>query len=538
MERGTPGIRGGQRKAGTTRPAARVAADNRRAAPANQEIDAEIDAEIDTELGTELGTESEMLLGASPLMVALSHGGVTQTPLERTERQRSLKSVNQRRLLPSRRSPHDSEIRRLALPALGALAAEPLYVLVDTAIVGRLGIEPLAGLAVAGIVLTAMYGICNFLAYSTTALVARRVGANDPRGAAELGVDGAAVALSLGIALMVIGLLGAPLIVDAMGASSSAAPYALEYLRISLFGAPAMLFMLAGSGYLRGRQDTRTTLVIAVAANIINLALELIFVYGLDAGIAGSAWGTVVAQWAAAIAFAVIMVRSVRATGARHRPRLSGMRHTAVVGGPLIVRTLALIFVFLATTNLTARISDSAVAAYQIAFQIFILLALTVDALAIASQALIGKFLGANDPDSARASARRMLEWGVLVGLILAVVLTVFRYDLVAIFTNDSATRELAAQMILVVAVLQPLNAVVFVLDGVLIGAGDQRFLAVAMVIATIGVWIPAVLIITELGGGPVALWGALALFFVARAVGLGIRFRSHAWEVSGANRR
>ncbi len=441
------------------------------------------------------------------------------------------------KIFPARTSPHDAAIRRLALPALGALAAEPLYVLIDTAIVGHLGTQALAGLAIAGIVLTGAYGIFNFLAYSTTALVARRIGSGDRRGAAELGVDGAAVAVVTGGTLMVVGIVAAELIVEAMGASKSVQPYALEYLRISLLGAPAMLFMLAGSGYQRGRQDTRSTLVIAVAANLINLALEIIFVYGLDGGIGGSAWGTVVAQWVAAGAFAVLLFRSVRATGARARPQGAGMRQTLVVGGPLIVRTGALLIVFVGTTNLTARISDTAVAAYQITFQIFLLLALAVDAIAIAAQALVGNFLGGNDPTAARAAGRRMIEWGILVGLVIAVVLAIFRYDLADIFTNDQTTSDLAAQMILVVALLQPLNAIVFVLDGILIGAGDQRFLALAMIIATIGVWTPAVLIITEIGGGPLALWGALALFIGARSVGLGWRFRGPAWAIGGAKR-
>jgi putative MATE family efflux protein len=281
------------------------------------------------------------------------------------------------RLLPARTSPHDREIWRLALPAFGALAAEPLYVLVDTAIVGRLGTRPLAGLAVAGAVLTAAFALFNFLAYSTTAAVARRLGAGDRRVAAELGVDGAWLGLGLGVALMLIGLLASSWIVDAMGASANIAPFALEYLRISLLGAPALLVALAGTGYLRGMQDTRTTLYIAVGAALLNLALEIVFVYGFDWGIAGSAWGTVIAQLAAASAFVAIVVRSVRRESASLRPSRSGIRQTAVVGGPLIVRTASLLVVFLATTNLAARISDDAVAANQIVFGIFLFLALS-----------------------------------------------------------------------------------------------------------------------------------------------------------------
>jgi putative MATE family efflux protein len=438
---------------------------------------------------------------------------------------------------PTRRSPYDAEIWRLALPAFGALAAEPLYVLVDTAIVGQLGTRQLAGLAIAGTVLTAAYALCNFLAYSTTAAVARQVGAGDRRAAAALGVDGAWLAAGLGVALALVGFAASSWIVDAMGASAGARPYALEYLRISLIGAPFMLVMFAGAGYLRGLQDTRTTLVVAVAANVLNLALEVLFVYGFDWGVAGSAWGTVLAQIAAGITYVVIIARSARRADAPLQPTRAGVRQTAVVGGPLIVRTASLLVVFLATTALAARISDDAVAAHQIAYQVFIFLALSLDALAIAAQAMIGRSLGASDSIQARAAARRMIEWGVVVGVGFGVLLALVRPWLVPVFTDDAGVRDLAEQLLLVVAVLQPLVAVVFVLDGVLIGAGDQRFLAAAMLVATFGVYAPAALLVEIAGGGIEALWGALALWCVARAVGLGIRYVSPRWQVTGAVR-
>jgi len=445
---------------------------------------------------------------------------------------RSLASV-----VPARRSPHDRDILRLALPAFGALAAEPLYVLADTAIVGRLGTRPLAGLAVAGIVLTAAFAVFNFLAYSTTSAVARRIGAKDPRAAAELGVDGMWLALGLGVTLAVIGLACSSLIVDAMGASARVRPFALTYLRISLIGAPAMLVMLAATGYFRGLQDTRTTLTIAVGSNVLNIVLEVLFVYGLDAGIAGSAWGTVCAQVAGAGVYVVIVGRKVRTEGAGVWPRRAGVRQTAVVGGPLIVRTASLLAVFLAATNIAARLGDDDVAAHQIAFQVFLFLALSLDALAIAGQALIGRFLGASDAAQARAAARRMIEWGVLVGVGFGIVLAALDPLLVRVFTDDSGVRDLASQLLLVVAALQPLNAVVFVLDGVLIGAGDQRFLALAMAVATFAVFTPAAVIVSEADAGLLALWGALALWFGARAVGLIVRYLSPHWQVTGAVR-
>jgi len=442
-----------------------------------------------------------------------------------------------RRAWPARRSPYDAEIWRLALPAFGALAAEPLYVLVDTAIVGQLGTRQLAGLAVAGSVLTAAFALCNFLAYSTTAAVARQVGAGNRRAAAALGIDGAWLAVALGVVIAIAGFAASRWIVEAMGASPRVAPYALQYLRISLVGAPFMLLMLAGAGYLRGVQDTRTTLVIAIAANILNLLLEVLFVYGFDWGIAGSAWGTVLAQIAAGVAYVAIVRRSARSERAELLPTRAGVRQTAVIGGPLVVRTASLLAVFLATTALAARISDDAVAAHQIAFQVFLLLALSLDALAIAAQAMIGRSLGADDAPQARDASRRMIEWGLVVGIGFGVLLAVARSWLIPVFTDDPGVEHLANQLLLVVALLQPLSAYVFVLDGVLIGAGDQRFLAGAMLVATLAVYTPAALAVSFAGGGVVALWGALALWFVARAVGVGGRFMSPHWQVTGATR-
>jgi putative MATE family efflux protein len=437
----------------------------------------------------------------------------------------------------ARRSPYDREILRLALPAFGALAAEPLYVLADTAIVGRLGTRPLAGLAVAGIVLTAAFAVFNFLAYSTTAAVARRIGAGDRRAAAEQGIDGMWLALGLGVVLLIVGIALAPDIVNAMGASARVRPFALTYLRISMSGAPALLLTLAGTGYLRGVQDTRTTLVIAVAANALNLALEVLFVFGFDWGIAGSAWGTVAAQLAVAVAYLLIVSRSARAEAVPVRPRATGIRQTAVVGGPLIVRTASLLATFLATTNLAARIGDDDVAAHQIAFQVFLFLALSLDALAIAGQAMIGRFLGAANAAQARDAARRMIEWGVGVGLVFGVLLAAGAPWLVRVFSDNGDVQHLALELLFVVAALQPLNAVVFVLDGVLIGAGDQRYLALGMVFATFLVFAPLAAVMHTLSAGVLALWGALAAWFVARAVALVIRYAGPRWQVTGAVR-
>lgn len=445
--------------------------------------------------------------------------------------------ANPRRLrLPARRSEHDRAIVALAVPAFGALIAEPLYLLADTAIVGNLGVRPLGGLAVAGIVLTAAFGIFNFLAYSTTSAVARQLGAGNDRAAAEQGIDGMWLAAGLGVALTVAGILLAPLIVDVMGSSADVRPFALTYLRISLLGAPFMLVALAGAGYLRGMQDTKTTLVIAIAANTVNLALELLLVYGFDRGIAGSAWGTVIAQAGAAVAFLVIVCRSAHRADAKIRPRAAGVKTTAVVGSHLVVRTGSLLLALLITTAVAARISDVAVAAHQIAFQIWTFLALALDAIAIAGQALVGRFLGGDDEPGARAASRRMLELGLTAGIVFAVLTGLIRPIVVPWFTDSPAVEHLAEQVLWVVAALQPVAAAVFVLDGILIGAGDSRFLALAMAVATL-VYLPAVAFVAWSDGGLLMLWTAFSLWVVARLVGMGARFASDRWAVTGAVR-
>jgi putative MATE family efflux protein len=436
-----------------------------------------------------------------------------------------------------RRSPHDREIVRLAVPALGALAAEPLYLLADTAIVGHLGTGPLAGLAVAGTVLTAAFSVFNFLAYSTTASVARQLGAGNRRAAAEYGVDGCWLAAGLGLLLTALGLLFAPLIVDAMGASNAVHPYAVTYLRISILGAPALLLMLAGAGYLRGMQDTRTTLVVAVASNTANLVLEVLFVYVLDLGIAGSAWGTVIAQVGGAAAYLVVLGRAAARMHASLRPRPAGIRANASVGSRLVIRTAALLVTLLTATAIAARFGDDDVAAHQVAMQIFLFLALSLDALAIAAQAMVGRYLGADATRDARSSARRLLEWGVAAGVVVGIAVAATRPWLAALFTNDTDVRTLVEQVLWFVAALQPIAAVVFVLDGVLIGAGDAGYLALAMLAATVAVYLPVALVVAATDAGLLWLWGAISLWVVARLVGMVARYRTDRWQVTGAVR-
>jgi putative MATE family efflux protein len=434
------------------------------------------------------------------------------------------------------RSPFDREIARLAVPAIGALAAEPLYVLTDTAIVGRIGTAPLGGLAVAATLVLTGYSVFVFLAYGTTGTVARLLGAGEAARAAHQGVQALWLALGIGVALAAAGLAFAEPVVRLMGAGPEVAPYALTYLRISMAGVPSLLLALAGTGYLRGLQDTRTPLVVAVASALGNLVLELVLVFGLDTGIAGSAWSTVVAQTAAASVYVTIVARHVRGHGVAVRPDRAALAALATVSRDLFVRTAALRGSLTVATAVAARIGVVDLGAHQVAFEVWSFLALVLDAIAIAGQAMVGRLLGAGDAVAARAASRRMLEWGVAAGGLLGVVVLALSGVLPDLFTNDPAVASLAGSLLVFVAVLQPLNAVVFVLDGVLIGAGDLRYLAWAMTVAAVA-FVPAALAVLATGAGIRWLWASLALLMAARMVALGVRWQRGAWAVVGAER-
>ncbi|MDO0934607.1 MATE family efflux transporter [Streptomyces sp. DG2A-72] len=434
------------------------------------------------------------------------------------------------------RRQHDREIVALAVPAFGALVAEPLFVMADSAIVGHLGTAQLAGLGVASALLMTAVSVFVFLAYATTAAVARRVGANDLQSAIRQGVDGIWLALLLGAAVVAVVLPTAPALVDLFGASDTAAPYATTYLRISALGIPAMLVVLAATGVLRGLQDTKTPLYVAMAGFIANGALNMGLVYGADLGIAGSAWGTVIAQFGMATAYLVVVVRGARSHGASLRPDIAGIRASAQAGLPLLVRTLSLRAILVIATAVAARLGDADVAAHQIILSLWSLLAFALDAIAIAGQAIIGRHLGAGDTEGARAACRRMVEWGIATGVVLGLLVMLTRPLLLPLFTSDSVVKDAALPALLMVALSQPICGIVFVLDGVLMGAGDGPYLAWAMVV-TLAVFVPVALLIPTLGGGLTAVWAAMTLMMTVRMLTLWLRTRSGRWIVTGATR-
>ncbi|MFE9404502.1 MATE family efflux transporter [Streptomyces sp. NPDC006530] len=431
---------------------------------------------------------------------------------------------------------HDREIVSLAVPAFGALVAEPLFVMADSAIVGHLGTPQLAGLGIAAPLLTTAVSIFVFLAYATTAAVSRRVGAGDLRAAIRQGMDGIWLALLLGAVVVAAVVPSAPWLVGLFGASETAAPYAVTYLRISALGIPAMLVVLASTGILRGLQDTRKPLYVAIGGFTANGALNLGLVYGAGLGIAGSAWGTVIAQFGMAAVYLTVVVRGARRHGASLRPDLAGIRNSAQAGAPLLVRTLSLRAVLMIATAVAARLGDADIAAHQIILSLWSLMAFALDAIAIAGQGIIGRYLGAGDAKGAKQACRRMVEWGIAFGVLLGVLVVAARPLFVPLFTNDHTVQQTLLPALLVVALTQPIAGVVFILDGVLMGAGDGPYLARAMLV-TLVVFAPVALVVPTLGGGLTALWWAMALMMAVRMLTLGLRARSGRWLVTGATR-
>ncbi|KUL27000.1 MATE family efflux transporter [Streptomyces regalis] len=434
------------------------------------------------------------------------------------------------------RRQHDREIVALAVPAFGALVAEPLFVMADSAIIGHLGTAQLAGLGVASALLMTGVSVFVFLAYATTAAVARRLGAGDLQAAIRQGMDGIWLALLLGAAVIAGVLPTAPYLVELFGASDTAAPHATTYLRISALGIPAMLVVLAATGVLRGLQDTKTPLYVAIAGFVANAALNAGLVYGADLGIAGSAWGTVIAQCGMAAAYLVVVVRGARKHGASLRPNAAGIKASAQAGVPLLVRTLSLRAILMIATAVAARLGDSDIAAHQIILSLWSLLAFALDAIAIAGQAIIGRYLGAGDAEGARAACRRMVEWGIAAGVVLGLLVVIARPLFLPLFTSDTVVKETALPALLMVALSQPICGVVFILDGVLMGAGDGPYLAWAMVL-TLAVFTPVALLVPAFGGGLTAVWAAMTLMMTVRMLTLWARTRSGRWIVTGATR-
>lgn len=443
-------------------------------------------------------------------------------------------------LPPHERRALDRQVLALAVPAFGALVAEPLFVLVDSALVGHLGTAALAGLTLASSLLVAAVGLFVFLAYTTTATVGRLLGANRPDRALRAGVEGLWLAVLLGLAIAVVGIVLAPWAVDAMGGRGEVAAQAVTYLRTSLPGMPGMLAVLAATGTLRAMLDTRTPLVVATIGAIANGGLNALFIYGFGWGIGGSGAGTAVVQIAMGATLGGLVLREARRRGVATSPSVVGLGEGMREGAPLFVRTLTLRAAILLTVATAAGFGQVPLAAYQVVSALWGFAAFALDALAIAAQALVGRALGAGRGDAARAVLRRTLQWGIGAGVVLGGILALAAHPLAGLFTPDQPVRMAAAAGIYVIAAAMPLAGLVYMLDGVLIGAGDARFLAWAGIaslvaylpmLAAVRAWAPD----GDAAGDVVWLWVAFGVgFMAARGAATWWRSRTDAWLVLG----
>ena len=432
------------------------------------------------------------------------------------------------------RSEHDTAIAKLAVPALGTLIAEPLYVLTDTAIVGRIGTDELAGLALASTVLLTAHAVLIFLAYGTTAAVSRLIGAGQVRDAANRSVQALWLAIGFGIAVIaIVAAFGTPLL-RLLGGDGAVLEAAELYLGVSIWGFPFLLLMMSAGGSFYGRQNTVTPLVLAVAGAVANLVIEVVLIYGFGYGLGASALSTVIAQTVTGLIAVVIVLRWAATEGVGPRPNWTTMRSLLNAGKALVVRTVALRGSFTLSAAVAARIGVAELAAHQVVLQVWGTLALALDAVAIAGQSLTGNYLGAGDIDRARGAARRMIELDVVFGIVAGLAIVVARRPIAELFSTDPDVVAVTAFILLFVAVQQPVNSVVFALDGILIGAGDLTYLAQTMVISTVIFAVLAVAVLLT-GAGLGWLWAALGCFMVLRAGFMWRRWRDDVWLVTGA---
>lgn len=409
---------------------------------------------------------------------------------------------------------HDRAIARLAIPALGALAADPLTSLVDTAFVGRLGTRPLAALGVDAAIFGLAFFAFNFLAYGVTPLVSAALGKERETEARELVGTALVLALGLGIAVTAVLELAAIPILDLMGASGELGEEAGGYLRIRALAAPAVLIVTVGHGAFRGFHDTRTPLYVTLGLNLVNLVLDPIFIFGLDWGLEGAAAATAIAQWTGAFVFLLLIRARLGVTVGATRPSRSG--DLLKVGGDNFVRTLALLIAFTMTTRVATAVGEEQVAAHQVALQILFLLALIIDGLAIAAQALVSRYLGADRAVTARDVSDRLLVLGLGLGIILCLLLLASRGLVPGIFTDSGEVEAQLSRIWWLLAAIQVPAALVYVWDGIVMGAVDFRYLAKAMILSSLAALIVLALVV-PLDWGLEGVWWAILLLNLVR---------------------
>lgn len=425
-------------------------------------------------------------------------------------------------------------IAALAFPALGVLAAEPIYLLFDLAVVGRLGALSLAGLAIGALVMGVLSAQLTFLSYGTTARAARFYGAGDRAAAVGEGVQATWLALAIGTTIVLtVQAVAAPL-VSALAGAEEIAETALPWVRIASLAVPAILIAAAGNGWMRGVQDTMRPLRYVVIGFAVSAVLCPLLVYGLlgapRLGLAGSAVANVVGQWLAAALFCRALI--VERVPLRLQPAV--LRAQVVMGRDLVLRTLAFQACFVSAGAVAARFGAAAVAAHQVVLQLWNFLALVLDSLAIAAQSLVGAALGAGHLPHAKSVAWRVTVFSTVAGGVLALVFAVGSSVLPGVFTDDrTVLDEIGVPWWFLVAQL-PVAGVVFALDGVLLGAGDARFMRNATLISALIGFLPPIWLSLAFGWGLLGIWAGLSTFMVLRLVLVGWRALSGRWLVPG----
>ena len=424
------------------------------------------------------------------------------------------------------RHPEDKAILALAVPALGALAADPLYSLADTALVGNLGTVELGAVAVGTAAFTASFWLFSFLAYGVTPRIARAVGANDPHEAGRVGTQALILALVIGLVVTAIGVAIPEQIVRLLGADEEVTDLAASYLRIRILAATAVLIGQVAHGWLRGEQNTRTPMLVAVSGAALNVVLAYVLIYPAGLGVQGAAWAVVIVQWL--VAFVFIGILRPKLSPSR-RPNAETIKQLLKVGADLVVRTGSLLAALTIATSVAARMGIVELGSWQIAMQVWLLMSLTLDSVAIAGQALVGKHLGASDVTKATDVGKRLMTWGLLVGIVLGAILVAFSRPIADIFSDDQNVVNAAAALIVWVGLTQPLSSAAFTLDGILIGASDTRFLAYAMVVSSV-LFVGGSLLTLDLDWGTTGLAAATTIWLVARAGTTGVRFVGGRW--------
>jgi len=425
-------------------------------------------------------------------------------------------------------------IAGLALPALGVLAAEPIYLLFDLAVVGRLGALPLAGLAIGGLILSTLSSQMTFLSYGTTARSARFFGAGDRGSAVGEGVQATWLALGLGVLIVVaVQALAVPL-VSALAAGGDIAAEALPWVRIAIVGVPAILVSAAGNGWMRGVQDTVRPLRYVVAGFALSAVLCPLLVYGWLSlprlELVGSAVANLVGQWVAAVLFiGALLVERVP----RHiQPAV--LRAQIVMGRDLLLRTMAFQACFVSAGAVAARFGAAAVAAHQVVLQLWNFLALVLDSLAIAAQSLVGAALGAGDLAHAKSVAWRVTIFSALASVVLAVIFAVGASVFPSVFTDDRSVLDAIEVPWWFMVAQLPIAGIVFALDGVLLGAGDAKFMRNATLISALAGFLPLIWLSLAYRWGLLGIWSGLSTFMVLRLLFVGWRAFSGRWLVPG----